>query len=247
MMKDKNYYETQASQEEYLDWYKSTKQEENYQRPSVGINIALFAYDGKRKDIVFLIVKRKRNPYKDIFGLPGTFIRKNEDVLTETVPNEVKLETGIDDLKYIKQLSFYTSSNRDPRGWVLSLTYLVGVDFNKVKFDTTNANGYEVKWVTINEVPQLAFDHNKVIRTATEKLNSLVQTDKLTYSILGRTFALKTALDFYNSALNDNNVKSLTTSNFMKIYGVNHQWFKETKKCKIVGRGRPTKIVKLIV
>ena len=76
-------------------------------------------------------------------------------------------ETGVADL-FLEQLYTFGDPERDPRGWVVSVAYYALVSPDKYQLhgatDASNA-----RWFALNELPELAFDHDLILRSALER------------------------------------------------------------------------------
>ncbi len=124
---------------------------------------AVIIYEGK---LVF--IKRKNPPYKDHFALPGGFVEIGETV-ENAVVREAKEETGLD-VKIIKLLGVYSDPSRDTRGHVVSICYLTkGSGTLKADSDAKDTGLFG-----LNEMPKLAFDHNKIIENAKSDINGIL-------------------------------------------------------------------------
>ena len=130
-------------------------------RPAVACDAAIFA----EKDglLCVLLVKRGNEPFKGMWALPGGFMEWGESCET-TVAREIREETGLRGLKF-KQFGVFSTPGRDPRGTVVSVTYLAraGVNLRRVKGGDDAA---EARWFPVNKRPRLAFDHDLVLRAA---------------------------------------------------------------------------------
>lgn len=125
-------YEMSDEEKEFLAGYDLTK----YDRPSVAADIVVFAImaDGERdntrkpqdKKLKILLIERGGYPYKGCWAMPGGFCKKKEDVI-DSARRELSEETGIDDA-YVKLVGVYGEPGRDPRGWVISSTYMALMD-----------------------------------------------------------------------------------------------------------------------
>lgn len=108
-----------------------------------------------------LLIKRKNEPYKDCWAFPGGFMEMSES-LADCASRELKEETGIfvpaDNLYFVTMLD---GVDRDPRGRTLSASFacFVSADTEAVASDDAK----EAKWFPIDQLPELAFDHAKVI------------------------------------------------------------------------------------
>lgn len=105
-----------------------------------------------------LLIERKNEPYKDCWALPGGFVNYGE--ATETaVLREVNEETGLQ--SELEQLiGVYSDPNRDPRGHVVSIAYLLKDKGGNPK---GGDDAKKARWWDIDALPKLAFDHSKII------------------------------------------------------------------------------------
>lgn len=108
-----------------------------YEKPSVTVDAVIFRLHTKQVDnyrklpekkLQVYLTKRNFSPYKNYFGVVGTFIDlKNE--LTNTmemcVKNKVKLENF-----YSEQLFTFGDKKRDPRARIISISYMLLTDEN---------------------------------------------------------------------------------------------------------------------
>ena len=85
---EKHYYETEASQEEFLTWYQ--KQEfPNYPKPALTVdNVILRWYQADPEEapqLQLLLIKRKAHPFLGHYALPGGFVEPDEDTTQATI------------------------------------------------------------------------------------------------------------------------------------------------------------------
>lgn len=107
-----------------------------------------------------VLIKRKNPPYEDMFALPGGFVEIGETV-EEAVIREAKEETGLD-IEVIRLLGVYSDPKRDPRGHTISIGFIaIGSGDLKAGDDAA-----DIELFDIDKVPELAFDHNKIIEDA---------------------------------------------------------------------------------
>jgi 8-oxo-dGTP diphosphatase len=69
-----------------------------------------------------LLIKRKNEPWKGMYALPGGFVEYGERV-EDTVLREVFEETGLK-ASIIALVGIYSSPDRDPRGHIITVAYL---------------------------------------------------------------------------------------------------------------------------
>jgi 8-oxo-dGTP diphosphatase len=116
---------------------------------------ALTLFEGK-----IVLIRRLNPPFQNEFALPGGFVEVGETVEAATV-REAKEETGLD-ISLIKLLGVYSDPQRDPRGHTVTVCYLAkGLGNLKAGSDAK-----DIRLFGFNEIPKLAFDHNKIIKNA---------------------------------------------------------------------------------
>lgn len=108
-----------------------------------------------------LLIKRLNEPFKDCWALPGGFVDENED-LEQAARRELFEETNIETAE-MKQIGAFGTPNRDPRGHMISIAYQTNLIDNQIVKAKDDAK--EVKWFSINDLPELAFDHVDIINS----------------------------------------------------------------------------------
>lgn len=108
-----------------------------------------------------LLIKRLNEPFKDYWALPGGFVDENED-LEQAARRELFEETNIETVE-MTQIGAFGKPNRDPRGHMISVAYQTNLIENQIAKAKDDAK--EVKWFSINDLPELAFDHLEIINS----------------------------------------------------------------------------------
>ena len=125
------------------------------------------------KDLNFsakiLLIKRKNEPFKNSWALPGGFLEETEG-LKEGARRELKEETGVE-VEDLKQLKTYGDLNRDPRGRTISIAF-IGILNTDVKIKAGD-DAKEADWFSLDELPKLAFDHSEIIADAKKYLQNI--------------------------------------------------------------------------
>lgn len=112
-----------------------------------------------------LLIKRKNDPYKNCWALPGGFVDENED-LEQAAIRELVEETLVN-ISYLAQIGAFGKPNRDPRGHMVSIAYFGKIDSNTIATPADDA--IEINWFLLNELPELAFDHLEIIKAGIKK------------------------------------------------------------------------------
>lgn len=126
-----------------------------YRNPSLTTDVFIFD-----DDLNFILIKRKNDPYKDCWALPGGFVEYGESVKTAAV-REAKEETSID-VELIDLVNVYSEPTRDPRGHTITVAYTAKGDLTTKKADS---DAKDIKIFNVNELDEikLAFDHKQII------------------------------------------------------------------------------------
>jgi len=135
-----------------------------YPRRAVAVDILAFDNSGPSNNRSILLIKRGHEPYKGLWAIPGGHLDPKEDLVVAAV-REFGEETGIkvtaDDLH---QLGAYGTPGRDPRGDNVSVAFVCNLGYKVMPHAGDDAT--EAQWFSVTALPQLAFDHAKVVDDA---------------------------------------------------------------------------------
>lgn len=135
-----------------------------YKIPSITADIFIFD-----ENLNFILIKRKNDPYKDYWALPGGFVEYGESVETAAV-REAKEETSIDvELKDL--VNVYSEPDRDPRGHTITVAYIAKGNMNNMKADSDAKEIGVFSQEKLEEI-KIAFDHEKIIKDCLNRAKS---------------------------------------------------------------------------
>ena len=158
----------------------------DWPRPTVSVDAVVFAFfppprlasgdagagESKAK---LLLIKRRYEPFKDQWALPGGFVDIDEE-LEDAVARELAEETGLAGVR-LEQMHTFGNVGRDPRGRQITIAFMGIVKppakgQNKIKAGDDAA---EARWFDIEKLPKdMGFDHEKIVKFAIEKLKTIV-------------------------------------------------------------------------
>jgi len=147
-------------------WMTPRNRQEGGPRIAVMVDVVLFRRGGDG-DLEILLIRRGRPPFSGQWALPGGFVDEGES-LEEAARRELEEETGLR-VPTIVQLKAYGDPARDPRGHSVSVAF-----FGEVAPSLLPAAGDDAEdaaWYSARSLPELAFDHDQIIRDAIAHLN----------------------------------------------------------------------------
>ena len=165
-----------------------------YPHPAVTSDCVIFGFDGVA--IKVLLIQRGIEPYKDKWAFPGGFMQIDETV-EECAKRELEEETG---LKTTSVEQFYTFSdvNRDPRERVITVAHYALVRLEEVK---GGDDAMSAQWFAMNEIPSLAFDHDRILRMAVNRLKERICFEPIGFELLPEIFTMSALQNLYEAIL----------------------------------------------
>lgn len=134
-------------------------------RPAVTVDAVVFARGDGHWDV--LLIRRARDPFAGKWALPGGFVDPDEP-LDRAARRELEEETGITSVK-LEQLRAFGDPGRDPRGHTISIVHW-GVIEGRPPAAEGADDASEAAWWRIDALPELAFDHERVLSVAIDAL-----------------------------------------------------------------------------
>jgi 8-oxo-dGTP diphosphatase len=185
------------------------------QHPRVAADVAVFAFlDGAMN---VLLVRRRYEPYESYWALPGGLLEPDE-TLEEAAERELREETGVTDT-YMEQLATFSQVDRDPRGRVISCCYLALVDGGRVRL-RPGSDAREAAWRPLEALLRetdagtvLAFDHDRILAYARQRLAYKLEYQNVAWSLLPETFTLSELRRVYEAGIG----RAFEPNNFRRI------------------------------
>jgi 8-oxo-dGTP diphosphatase len=108
------------------------------------------------KEEKILLIKRNAEPFKGFWALPGGYVDWNERV-EDAIKREVSEEVGLD-VKSLNFVGVFSDPKRHPKQCI-NVAYVAEAEGDIKPGD----DAIECKWESIDSLPELAFDHKKII------------------------------------------------------------------------------------
>lgn len=147
-------------EEIFLEKYKRS----DYEAPSVAVDLLVFNEDKTK----ILLINRADHPFVNKLAFPGGFFIPTDDTVEATATRELVEETSVD-IKITEEnlLKITSNKGRDPRGWIISVAYMVLVDEKSIR-PQANSDALYANWVEIDCIQKddMAFDHFEILQYA---------------------------------------------------------------------------------
>lgn len=189
-------------------------------RKHLSIDCVIFGFDESNNKLEVLLIEQKElsiqptHKYQPQFALPGDLIDETEslDQAAERVLKELTNVEGLQlkqfytfgDPMRVKQekdkewLAFYRS---DPDARVVTIAYYTLVRKEMIR-PMPGSFAKNVVWKNIKRVPQLAFDHNLIVKTALNDIRARMHYNHIAEQLLPKKFTLRQLQNLYELILN---------------------------------------------
>jgi len=156
-----------------------------YPHPAVTVDVVVFTADEGALEV--LLIKRGEWPHTGKWALPGGFVEIDES-LKRAAWRELREETSVQ-AGYLEQLGAFGHPDRDPRERVITVAYIALVPFDRLRFEA-GSDAADAKLFAIDELPELAFDHRKILRRAKERLRDKLDIADIVRQLMPDRFTL---------------------------------------------------------
>jgi len=172
--------------------------------PNLSFDCVIFGFNGKLLKILILEYQNT-----GLYALPGGFVETNQS-LDDAVKQGVKDRTGLDnvfldqfyifgevdraDPTYMKRLLVANNDDTEENSWMLerflSVGYYALINYEEV---TPEPDHYSdsIGWYSIDELPQLMMDHNKIVEKALQVLRNNLSEKLIGMNLLPQKFTMK--------------------------------------------------------
>lgn len=172
-----------------------------YPRPSVTVDMILFAF--QNGELTVLLIRRTHEPFEGKWALPGGFVGEKEN-LYDAALRELKEETNVSNV-YLEQLYTFGDPDRDPRARVITVAYFALLSANEVAQQRihSGSDAGETRWWNIYALPELAFDHQRILEYALQRLRWKLEWTALGFLLLPKEFTLSELQKVYETVLHE--------------------------------------------
>src|ERR1700722_14073510 len=120
---------------------------------SIRVTVDTVAFAIEQGTLEVLLIKRKFDPFKSAWALPGGFLDDSDFSLDQAAARELLEETNVADV-YMEQLYSFGNKGRDPRGRTVTVAYLALMRQEELELKaSSDASG--VAWWPVDGLPEL--------------------------------------------------------------------------------------------
>ena len=141
-----------------------------------------------------LLIHRSGEPAMGSWALPGGFPQAGESLAAAAARKLVE-ETGVGDV-YLEQLFTFDGLDEGSLGSV-AVSHFALVDARRVRLRDEPA--WEPRWYPAGDLPDLAFNNERVTDYAIERLRNKLQYTNVAYSLMALSFPLSELQAVYES------------------------------------------------
>ena len=169
---------------------------DSFFKSAFSVDNVIFGFDDG--DLKVLLIQRGAPPFKGKWALPGDLVYPNENL--ETAAERVLEQlTGLRGV-YLEQVKAFGAVNRHPLGRVITIAYYSLVKTKDYQ-PTPASFAQSASWHNINQVTELAFDHNEILDKCLQQLKQRVRMAPIGFELLPPKFTLTELQHLYESIL----------------------------------------------
>lgn len=190
----------------------------NKLNPHISVDCVVFAYDYFQLKV--LLIEREKvqglDSMQHKLKLPGSLIYEREDfdLSAKRILQEL---TGLQNI-YMRQYGVFSDPERlkppEDLEWAKITTHNENLNrvvtiayFALIQYKDVNRTAKTI-WYPVNELPELIFDHNLIIKRALRYLREEMRTKSLCFELLPKKFTIRQVFEIYRSILGINIDKS---------------------------------------
>jgi len=180
-----------------------------------------------------ILWRRAREPFAGFWALPGGALADDE-TLEQSLRRHLAEKVDVRELSHLEQLETRSDPHRNPALRELATGYLGlvpgGLD-PEVPEDT--------RWHPLDELPDLAYDHEEILLGARERLRAKLSYTNLGFALAPPSFTLAELRDLYAAAL----AHPVSATNLQRVL-LRRELLEETGELRRYGSGggRPAAI-----
>lgn len=205
-------------------------------KDKIEIEVVINIFTIEKGKVKMLLFRKKTEPYKGYWMLPTSTLDV-EETLETRAGKIVEEQIGLKNV-YLKQVKTFSDLDRSKDGRVLAVSYLGLVDSVSVEISNI-IDDIESSWFSIDSIPKLAFDHEKIVLNSIDVLKEKLVDVNILKKLFPSDFTLPEIQKAYEQILG----RTLDRRNFRKKF-INLDLIEDTGYKNEGFNGRPAKLYK---
>lgn len=182
-----------------------------------------------------LLIKRTNAPYKDNWALVSGAMYNNE-LIMDAAKRELKEKTNLENIN-LKMAEIFDQIERSPLLRMFGFSFIGMIDIEKARVLKTTSKTSNAEWFHISNIPELAYDHNKILTSSIGKLKELILTSSILKTLYPNGFTIPEIHKVYETILN----QEIDRRNFRKKILSSELIYDTNKTINFEGR-KPAKV-----
>ena len=142
-----------------------------------------------------LLWQRAKEPFAGAWSLPGGYLGPRER-LEDSIRRHLAAKVDVRELSHLEQLETLGDPHRHPTEWQLATAYL-----GLVPTDVDPAVPEDTAWHPLDELPGMAFDHQRIALAGRERLRAKLSYTNLGFALAPSSFTMAELRGLYTAAL----------------------------------------------
>jgi 8-oxo-dGTP diphosphatase len=142
-----------------------------------------------------LLWQRGRDPFRGAYALPGGYLERGE-TLEESIRRHLAAKVDVQEVSHLEQLVTLSDPERTPLAWQLATAYL-----GLVPSDLDPSVPDDTEWHPVDELPEMAFDHGRIVLAARDRLRAKLSYTNLGFALAPEQFSISELRVLYRAAL----------------------------------------------
>jgi ADP-ribose pyrophosphatase YjhB (NUDIX family) len=173
-----------------------------------------------------LLWQRARAPYAGLWALPGGTLEPDE-TLEESVRRHLAAKVDVREVAHLEQLETRSDPGRNPAHRELATAFL-----GLVPSHLDPAVPDDTRWHPLDELPELAYDHEPILLAARDRLRGKLSYTNLGFALAPPAFTIAELRDLYRAALGH----PVSATNLQRVL-LRRRLLEETGDRRHYGRG----------
>ncbi len=157
----------------------------DHPHPAVTVDIVVLTVNAGR--LAAVLIQRAEWPHAGKWALPGGFVGIDES-LKRAAWRELREETGLN-AAYLEQLGAFGRPDRDPRERIITVVYIALAPADRLELQA-GSDARDARLFYVDELPELAFDHARIIGYAIERMRERLDTAAIARRLMPESFTL---------------------------------------------------------